>query len=126
MATYSANVEVNQTLVASTVDTVTINSTVQGKVRVINETGTNPIYVNSGTISASFTQGAHGVENSTLTIVQPTAPTVGGANEFEIPALAGASITIECGPSGAILSLISSGAMAYSVLSADAEDVMTP
>ena len=126
MATYSATTEVNQTLVANTVDTVTITSTPDGDIRIINQTGTNPIYVTLGTISTSFAQGQHGVEVPVTTTVQPPVPTIGGANEIEVPAVAGASIELDVGVNGAIVSLISAGAMAYSVMDSSTIDEINP
>ena len=96
MANYSGIMAMHQTLGASTVDNVSLSHPGISSITIVNRTGTSEIYVNvaSGTVA-------------------PTAPTVGGANCWVIPA-AICSLTIpSSGP--VVVGLISAGAMTYSV-----------
>jgi hypothetical protein len=83
----------NNTLAASTVDTVTISRDA-GSVRVYFDSGSTPIF---------FT-------------VDGSAPTVNGANCYRVPASAGASTSVDVtGVAPTVVKLISSGTPTYSV-----------
>lgn len=126
MTNYTQNTAVTAALVANTSDTVIINSTAKQKLRVVNETGTSPISVTVGSITQSLAPGPHDVEVPATAITGPSAPTVGGANDFEVPAEPGAEIVLDVGPVGAIISLISAGAMTYTVETLDGEEESIP
>lgn len=97
MATPSGATAVHATLTASTVDTATLTAPNVPSVTVVNRTGTAEIYF---TISS--------------TAAGAVAPTVGGANCFVLPA-AICSLTVPISSGQVVVSLISSGTMAYSV-----------
>jgi hypothetical protein len=95
---YAKATGTTQTLVASTVDTITLSSPVK-RIQIINVTGTSDI---SGTISWGSTAAT---------------PTVEGDNEFTIPAIAGAEYkaTADEPIANVQIKLISSGTMKYTV-----------
>lgn len=83
-----------KTLVAATVDTVTFTSSDRNTVKVTNDDGGAAIH---------FT-------------VDGTAPTSGGAATYRLPAVAGASLSVEPRTGGAtVVKLISTGTPTYSV-----------
>jgi hypothetical protein len=85
------------TLSATVVDTITFSEGVP-HVEVINRTGTSEIYVRVGTSLAATTD-----------------PAVGGDDCYVVPAVVG-SYTIPMPEGPAVVKLVSSGAMAYSVI----------
>lgn len=98
MANYTANTAVHENLTASSVDNVTL-SQVSNAVTVVNRTGTSEIYV-------TYANGSSNNANP---------PTVGGNNCLVVPA-ALCALTFFLGEAtGATISLISAGTMAYSV-----------
>lgn len=97
MANYSAASGAHETLTANTVDNVTLTANPAAGVTVVNRTGTAEIFV---TLAAGSSA--------------PSAPTVGGANTYIVPA-AICSITIPVSAGSVVVALISSGAMSYSV-----------
>lgn len=96
MATTSLNTgeRAHATLVASTVDTVTLTNTQIDEVEILNRDGSAEIY---------FT-------------VDGTAPTVGGNNTNVLPAAVGSVVVgVRRAAGGVVVKLISAGTPAYSV-----------
>jgi hypothetical protein len=100
MTAYSGNTAVNdKTLVANTVDYVSLANAGSAAVNIINESGTAEIFV-------TFASGT----------ANPTAPTVGGNDCTPVPALAGEVVTIPVSAGPVVIALISSGTPTYSVV----------
>ena len=101
MANYTGNTAVHQTLVAQTVDTVTLTpaNAAYGEVTVVNRSGAAEIY---------FTVGS----GSNL----PATPVVAANDTYVLPASMGSfSVPWSGGSGGAVVKLISSGTPTYSV-----------
>lgn len=97
MAVYSGGSAVNQTLTASTVDTVILTKSGRG-VTVVNVSGSAIIY-----FTVSHVGGAN------------PQPTIGGVNCYVLPATVGSLDVTHDGQFGSVVNLISSGTPAYSV-----------
>ena len=97
MTAYAGVNAVNETLTASTVDTVILSKPSRG-VTVVNVSGSAIIY---------FTVSHPGGSNPQ--------PTIGGANCYVLPATVGSLDVTHDGQFGSVVNLISSGTPAYSV-----------
>lgn len=96
MASGTANTAYHSTLVASTVDTVTLNDG-EEYVTLVNRSGSAEIYATVGTSA-----------------VPPATPTVGGNDTYVLPAAIGSlRVAGQIGPT--VVKLISSGTPTYSV-----------
>lgn len=91
------NVAASGTLTASTVATITLNDAMDS-ISVMTQAATG-IY---------FTVGADGVT--------PTAPTVGGADCYATPPVAGGVTTVRAPQEPVVVSMISAGAAGYTVM----------
>lgn len=96
MASGTANIAYHSTLVASTVDTVTLDKGAE-YVTVVNRSGAAEIYFTVGT-----------------TVTPPAAPTVGGNDTYVLPASIGL-VRVASGIGPVQIQLISTGTPTYSV-----------
>lgn len=101
MASGTANIAYHSTLVASTVDTVTLDKGAE-YITVVNRSGAAEIYFTVGT-----------------TVTPPAAPTVGGNDTYVLPA-ATSSVRVASGIGPIEVQVISAGTPTYSV------EVITP